>query len=103
MTKEQLANLIKENPNAEILFMCGEESRSEEYGYTGHYLGDVFVGIEKLALYKERYYEEWEELLCKIIDDFTDSVGLDSKYFDQLVQDEMDKCPFKKYIVIKIG
>lgn len=34
MTKGNLLCLIKDNPDAEILVFCGEESYCDEYGYT---------------------------------------------------------------------
>lgn len=100
-SNEELKRLISENPDLPIMYMCGEECYSDDYGYTintGSYnieevtlvddmICDDKVELEEKVYWKlERRYPEASEELLNI-----------------LTKEKLEKFIWKKAITVRLG
>ena len=98
-----LRKLILENPELPVLFFCGEEAWSGDYGYTQ---ATATKGeIQNLVLYSDQWLDE-EEYGEKIFDDLSDQEEyktLNKEEFTKMIDKKVADAEFVKAIVVWIG
>lgn len=96
----EVRELIINNPDLPLIFLCGEECWNDECGYL------VNIGkasIDELALYEEKLVtqEDLEEKLTNVMS--KENKNLTNEEFSKLVSDELSKYEFRKAIVVTLG
>lgn len=102
-TKE-LRQLILENPDLPVVIMVTEDTWHGEYSREVLHPDSVWVGIQEMACYNNRWCDD-EELYDCIVDDIEGEPGadeLDDEEFDEVVDKIKKKYPLQKVIVISL-
>ena len=102
-TKE-LRQMILDNPDLPVVIMVNEDTWHGEYSTEVLHPDRVWVGIQEMACYNNRWCDE-EELVNLITDDIDSVPGadeLDDDVFESLVEKVKKKYPLQKVIVISL-
>lgn len=95
---KEIRELIINNPELPLIFLCGEECWTDEFGYL------VNIGraeIQELTLYKEMLTTK-EDLEEKLTDDMYEKELTDEEN-EKLLQEELAMYEFHKAITISLG
>lgn len=100
---EQLIQLIKENPELEVVPMVDYEVVADDYGY---WLGTFgFSTVGEYAVYNDRYYDDKDLLIEDYYNNTCDDGrydGLEDKEIDKLIAEETADW-WIKAIIVYIG
>lgn len=102
-TKE-LRQLILENPDLPVVIMVNEDTWHGEYSTEVLHPDSVWVGIQEMACYNNRWCDD-EELVDCIVDDVEGESfveELTDEEFDEVVDKIKKKYPLQKVIVVSL-
>lgn len=102
-TKE-LRQLILDNPDLPVVIMVNEDTWTGEYSTEVLHPDRVWVGIQEMACYNNRWCDD-EELYECIVDDVEGETGADElndEEFDNVVNKIKEKYPLQKVIVVSL-
>lgn len=96
----EIRDLIINNPDLPLIFLCGEECWTDEFGYL---VNTGVAHIDELAAYNEMLVtrDDLEEKLNDVMSDGNED--LTDEEYSKLVSDELSKYEFRKAITVTIG
>lgn len=99
--KNKLLELIKNNPDLDLVCMCGMDEVYDEYSYM--YFSNLSCSVNYIYEYDDRVFldkEEIVEFLCNMHDGDAEYLELEDDDFEMQMHTEADKYFKQKAIVI---
>lgn len=100
-SNEELKTLIEKNPDLPIMYMCGEECYSDDYGYTiniGRYQIEEVTLIDDMICDDKAELEE--RIYCKLERKYPKA---SEELLNTLTKEKLEKYVWKKVITVRLG
>lgn len=102
MIKDKLLELIKNNPDLDVLFFANTEDINDDFSYTAY--TNLSVDIEELTLYNDEIWLDYDDVKDRVSDKLTcydKYTDLSDEEFDKIVKYYIkENYIFKKYICV---